>query len=154
MDPISQAEFAWAEKYNALQAENATLRSENYAEKAATKAFMDASTYATGLVEKLAGVVSDLTKTAIETNKEVAVIKSDIKYISAMNEKDHKSIIHDYQGAIALESERRVCGEKGIYDYVRANYVPGALIMPASSICPPVVTQCGQTTASPVVAQR
>ena len=43
--------------------------------------------------------------------------------------------------AIALEGERRINGDNGIMCYVQGNYVPGKLIMPASSICPPVMPE-------------
>lgn len=43
--------------------------------------------------------------------------------------------------AIALEGERRTNGDQSIMCYVQGNFVPGKLIMPASSICPPAMPQ-------------
>jgi hypothetical protein len=43
--------------------------------------------------------------------------------------------------AIALEGERRTTGDQSIMCYVQGNFVPGKLIMPASSICPPAMPQ-------------
>ncbi len=135
---VSQKEFEWAQKYNESEKKNAALEAVSVAREAATKAFTDASAYATGLVEKLTGVVSDITKTVIQQGQEVAVLKADIRCLSVSNEKDHAAIINGYQNAVALESERRKCGDENLYSYVNATFVPGKLVMPKSAICPPV----------------
>ena len=41
--------------------------------------------------------------------------------------------------AIQLESERRVCGDNNLMQYVNATFVPGRLVMPKDSICPEVM---------------
>lgn len=49
--------------------------------------------------------------------------------------------------AVALESERRVNGDQGLYGYVNATFVPGKLIMPSTSICPSVMPEFNSWTA-------
>lgn len=46
---------------------------------------------------------------------------------------------NEARGAIALEAERRDNGDKNIYCYVNSTFVPGKLVMPKDSICPPVM---------------
>lgn len=40
------------------------------------------------------------------------------------------------EGAIALESERRIAGDQNLYNYVNATFVPGKLVMPLDALCP------------------
>lgn len=53
----------------------------------------------------------------------------------------------ELRGAIALEAERRECGDKSLYAYVNATFVPGKMIMPASSVCPQPMPQYNSWTA-------
>ena len=50
-------------------------------------------------------------------------------------------------GAIALEAERRTAGDQNLYGYVNATFVPGKLIMPATSICPSCMPEYNSWTA-------
>lgn len=54
---------------------------------------------------------------------------------------------NEFRGAIALEAERRECGDKNLYNYVNATFVPGKLVMPKDSICPSVMPQYNSWTA-------
>lgn len=49
---------------------------------------------------------------------------------------------------IALEAERRQCGDTSILEYVNGHFVPGKLSMPLSSICPPAKPLCDSTSTS------
>ena len=47
---------------------------------------------------------------------------------------------------IALEAERRQCGDTSILEYVNGHFVPGNLVMPLSSICPAAKPLCDSST--------
>lgn len=49
---------------------------------------------------------------------------------------------------IALEAERRQCGDTSIIEYVNGHFVPGKLSMPLSSICPAAKPLCDGTTGT------
>ena len=47
----------------------------------------------------------------------------------------------EFYAAINLEAERRACGDQNVLATVyQKNYIPGEVVMPASKICPSVVT--------------
>lgn len=64
------------------------------------------------------------------SQKEISNLKEEL-----MNQKlcNLENKIHN---GLAIESERRVNGDSNVFNYCKATYVPGQLIMPASSICP------------------
>ena len=53
----------------------------------------------------------------------------------------------EFKAAIELESERRTAGDQNLYCYVNATFVPGKLVMPKDSICPPVMPEFNSWTA-------
>ncbi len=134
---ITQETFNWAEKYNQSQTENSFLRSENFTRQAATKAFEDSVTYAAGLNDKVNTNLKEIYGIVIQQGQEIAQLKGDIKTMAAANEKDHTILSEEFRGGLKLEAERRECGDKNLYSYVNGTFVPGKLIMPLSSICPP-----------------
>lgn len=101
---------------------------------------------------KLAGVVKDTTSALIEVgtavtriDKEVECLKTAMAKDQEINDLKMKAMDNRLSGAIALESERRTCGDQNLYNYVNATFVPGKLVMPLSSICPPAKPLCPNT---------
>lgn len=62
--------------------------------------------------------------------KEISALKEEL-----MNQK-FCNLENKISSGLAIESERRVNGDSNVFNYCKATYVPGQLIMPASSICP------------------
>lgn len=143
--PVTEKEFAWAERYNQAIAENSRLSSENFTRQAATKAFEDSVTYAAGLNDKQAGNLKELYGVVIAQGQEIAVLKSDLRCLSVVNEKDHEIITQGYKSAVALEAERRAAGDENLAADFNAKlawkasyspYINGQQVFcPNSSIC-------------------
>lgn len=90
----------------------------------------------------------DLDKKQAELAKGVECLNSKIDYeqkltsqkIDCCCEKTDlriQALRDETAAAIKLEAERRECGDQNLYSYVNATFVPGKLVMPLSSICPP-----------------
>ena len=114
---------------------------------------------------KISSIVKDVTASFIETGKELAVLNTKVQCMEermtsmkdTIDQKMDYEIrgvyreIHnskrELEGAIALESERRCCGDKNLYEYVNGTFVPGKLVLPASSVCPAPMPQYNSWTA-------
>lgn len=126
-----------------LREQLAEARAQNLARAAGDQSFRDSVTYASNLNDKQAIIIEKLSDGIIELKTEVATLKSDVRCLAAVNEQEHVAITNGYQSAVALESERRKCGDENLYAYVNATFVPGKLSMPLDSICPRPMAQCG-----------
>lgn len=141
-----------SEKLSALEAKLARERAERYTDQqilGSVKGIFDE--FRAGDA-KLAAVVKDTTSALIEVgnaltrvDKEVECIKTSMAKDQEINALKLQALDNKLSGAIALESERRTCGDQNLYNYVNATFVPGKLIMPLSSICPPAQPLCPQT---------
>ena len=121
----------------ALMAENAQLKAEKYTDSKIAEVYM------AGRNEKDAAVDRLLDKYIEPISKEIA----DMRVREAVTNSRLECLGKEFQAAIALESERRVAGDNNLMCYVNATFVPGKLIMPASSICPPAMPQYNSWTA-------
>lgn len=65
-----------------------------------------------------------------ESLKEISCLKEEL-----FNQKLN-ALRSDLSCMLAMEGEKRKCGDQGIYNYANATFVPGKLIMPSDSICP------------------
>lgn len=101
----------------------------------------------------------DLDKKQAELAKGVECLNSKIDYeqkltsqkIDCCCEKTDlriQALRDETAAAIKLEAERRECGDQNLYSYVNATFVPGKLVMPLSSICPPAQPATTTTTAA------
>lgn len=99
----------------------------------------------------------DLDKKQAELAKGVECLNSKIDYeqkltsqkIDCCCEKTDlriQALRDETAAAIKLEAERRECGDQNLYSYVNATFVPGKLVMPLSSICPPAQPATTTTT--------
>lgn len=162
---VSQAEFAYAQEVNKKDAELAQLKSEKYTDNNIIAAYKETVAQFKAADDRISGVVKETTQAFIETGKEVAVLKTEVsclkEQIAAMKETSDQKLnyeikgvyreIHcaknELEGAIKLESERRSCGDRNLYEYVNGTFVPGKLVMPADSVCPQPMSRYNSWTA-------
>lgn len=144
-----------------LREQISVLQAENFSRQAATQAFTDSVTYATTLNDKQGALLEKLSNAVISLQTENATLKSDIRCLSVVNEKDHQ-ILRDYTtSSVNLEAERRACADENLAanfnaklawkaDY--APYIDGQKVFcPDSSICGGILvaggcTSCGATS--------
>lgn len=138
-DAVTEKEFAQERAYASLFADYKSLQAERYTDKAViaqgekeaikdaklSQDLLDIGVAVTKLDQMM---VADRDKTALREQ----ILELKIKSV----EDKIKNSEDRLTGAIALESERRSCGDQNLYNYVNGTFVPGKLIMPATSICP------------------
>lgn len=162
---VTQAEMGYAQQINQKEAEIARLISEKYTDNNIISAYRETVGLFKEEDAKISSVVKDVTASFIETGKELAVLNTKVQCMEermstmkdTINQKMDYEIggvyreihntKHELEGAIALESERRCCGDKNLYEYVNGTFVPGKLILPASSVCPAPMPQYNSWTA-------
>lgn len=126
-------------KIGQLEAEIAYLRSENYADKVSNEVYKALESKIDSNLEKLYGFVIDL-------DKRTALNAQGLMYENQItNNKidcccDKMNIKFDY------ENRLRDLADAAIMSYVNGNFVPGKLVMPLASICPPAAA--ATTTAT------
>lgn len=62
--------------------------------------------------------------------------EANISCLCKETEAGFKMLKMEMCSAMALESERRECGDRNIYEYVHGHYVPGHLVIQPKDICP------------------
>ena len=117
-------------KISQLESEIAFLRSENYADKVANEVYRSLDARIRENMKEVYGFVIDL-------DKRTALNAQGLAYENQItNNKidcccDKMNIKFDY------ENKLRDIADQAIITYVNGNFVPGKLVMPLSSICPP-----------------
>lgn len=162
---VTQAELGYAQQINVKDAEIARLNSEKYTDNNIISAYRETVGLFKEEDAKISSIVKDVTASFIETGKELAVLNTKVQCMEermtsmkdTIDQKMDYEIrgvyreIHnskrELEGAIALESERRCCGDKNLYEYVNGTFVPGKLVLPASSVCPAPMPQYNSWTA-------
>lgn len=143
-----------------LRQQVATLTSEKYADGIGLQAYKEAVALSNTNDDKLRSVQDALTTAVIALDKQAAVNQANINCLvgkvdlntanirmlqdeacdsktrEAVLNSSIKAVASDATAAIALEAERRACGDKALRCFVEATYVPGSLVMPITSICP------------------
>lgn len=140
-----QAQYETKEA-SCLREQLATVRAERYADGVAISAFRDAQILSKEADAKINANYKELAQAIAEMKVNEAVVASDLKCLAVNTNSRLDALRAETQSAIALEGERRAAGDQNLYCYVNATFVPGKLVMPASAICPPVVTKCDVTT--------
>ncbi len=141
------------DRVSMLQAELAQQKSERYTDqqtlqtqKETFREFQKADDRLTAVISKMTDGFLQVGDAVSRLDKEVECIKTSMAKDQEINELKLQGLKAELSGAIALESERRACGDQNIYNYVNGTFVPGNLIMPASKICPPVQLECPKST--------
>ncbi len=126
-------------KIGQLEAEIAYLQAENYADKIGNEVYRTLDNKITANLEKLYGFVIDLDKrTALNAQGLMYENQITNNKIDCCCDKMH--IKFDY------ENRLRDLADANIINYVNGTFVPGKLIMPLSSICPPAAPATTTTT--------
>lgn len=126
-----------------LMAENSVLKSEKYTDAAVISAYEKSVAQANVIYDRIAANQKEAFVAIAALDKQAAVNACHVDQLEktvakladeACNQKAFNVAI---QGELRLESERRACGDENLKAYVDGTFVPGKLIMPLSSICPP-----------------
>ena len=121
----------------ALMSENAQLKAEKYTDSKIAEVYMAGRNEKDALADRL------LDKYIEPISKEIA----DMRVREAVTNARVDCLGKEFKAAIELESERRTAGDQNLYCYVNATFVPGKLVMPKDSICPPVMPEFNSWTA-------
>lgn len=128
-------------KIGQLESEIAFLRSENYADKVANEVYRS-------LDERIRENMKEVYGFVIDLDKRTALNAQGLAYENQItNNKidcccDKMNIKFDY------ENKLRDIADQAIITYVNGNFVPGKLVMPLSSICPPAAPATTTTTTT------
>lgn len=126
-------------RISALEADLARERSERYADSVATAVYREAVSMSNAKDEKINANYKELAQAVAALDKDAAVNKEHIACLQDGVAREFRAVREEFASAIALESERRSCGDQNLYSYVNATFVPGKLVMPKEAICPPVM---------------
>ncbi len=137
------------EKISMLQAELAQQKSERYTDQQTLQSQKETFREFQKADERLTAVISRMTDGFLQVgnglsrlDKEVECLKTTMAKNQEINDLKLAGVKSELSGAIALESERRVCGDQNNYNYVNATFVPGKLVMPLAAICPEAMPKC------------
>ena len=191
---VTQIEMGYVQEINKRDSEISKLLSEKYTDNNILAAYRETVGLFKAEDEKISSIVKDVTSSFIETGKELAVLNTKVQCLedrmismnNATNERlgyEIKGVYRDIhstkkeleggialeserrscgdknlfeyingakrelEGGIALEAERRCCGDKSLYEYVNSTFVPGKLVMPSTSVCPQPMPQYNSWTA-------
>ena len=128
-------------KIGQLESEIAFLRSENYADKVANEVYRS-------LDERIRENMKEVYGFVIDLDKRTALNAQGLAYENQItNNKidcccDKMNIKFDY------ENKLRDIADQAIITYVNGSFVPGKLVMPLSSICPPAAPATTTTTTT------
>lgn len=143
-------ESKWEARYNNLLAEFQNLKSEQYTDRAIIDYNKDKFEFN-----------KDISNAIVDDRTRIAALeqKSDCqKEVSALKEQYFLEKIKNlecmFSSGIALEAERRCNGDQNLFNYSNATFVPGKLIMPATSICPSVMPQYNSWVAPTATASN
>ena len=126
-------------KIGELQSEIAYLKGENYSDKVANEVYRALDAKISANLEKLYGFVIDL-------DKRTALNAQGLMYENRITDNkidcccDKMNIKFDY------ENRLRDIADQAIINYVNGTFVPGKLVMPLTSICPPAAAAATTTT--------
>lgn len=131
------------DRVSMLQAELAQQKSERYTDQQTLQSQKETFREFQKADEKIASVLSRMTDGFLQVGNAVSRLDKEIECIKTSMVKDQEinslklnALEEKLTGAIAVESERRACGDQNIYNYVNGTFVPGKLVMPLDSICP------------------
>ena len=129
-----------------LQGRIAELEGEKYTDNAIITAYKDTYAQFTAQDNKISNVVKDTTGALIETGQAVARLNEQVACLKEqLNSKfDFTNQKMDYEikaarteaaNLVAMEGERRACGDEKILAYVDGHFIPGTLKLPEREIC-------------------
>lgn len=151
---VTEKEMAYIQQLNAERAKLAEVTAERYADSVGIATYKEAVSMSNKQDEKFGALLKDVTSEVIRQGQEVAVLKADIRCLNskvdyenaALNtkintsveslDKDIKCCHKSLVDAIALESERRACGDEKVVAWVQSqDYIKGVIKIPGNDIC-------------------
>lgn len=127
-------------KIGQLESEIAFLRSENYADKVSNEVYKALDAKISANLEKLYGFVIDL-------DKRTALNAQSLAYENQITNNKIECCEDKVNVKFFYENKLRDLADANIISYVNANFVPGKLVMPITSICPEPAQATTPTTA-------
>lgn len=128
-------------KIGQLESEIAFLRSENYADKVANEVYQALDARIRENMEKVYGFVIDL-------DKRTALNAQGLAYENQITNNKIDCCCEKMNIKFDYENKLRDLADQTIITYVNANFVPGKLVMPLTSICPPAAAATTTTTGA------
>ena len=128
-------------KIGQLESEIAFLKSENYADKVANEVYQALDARIRENMEKVYGFVIDL-------DKRTALNAQGLAYENQITNNKIDCCCEKMNIKFDYENKLRDLADQTIITYVNANFVPGKLVMPLSSICPPAAPATTTTTGA------
>lgn len=148
---------------SALEAENAQLKAEKYADSTGINTFKESAALVDKLDARYSGLIRDLNEEAV--NNRIAAARQEEQIKCLQKEFDYKlnaveaKLTSDMRmgftnlgHAIEVESERRMHEDCDIRKWTECNFVPWSRKLDASLLCPPVqlaATAGGASNAQP-----
>lgn len=126
-------------KIGQLESEIAFLRSENYADKVSNEVYKALDAKISANLEKLYGFVIDL-------DKRTALNAQSLAYENQITNNKIECCEDKFNVKFFYENKLRDLADANIITYVNANFVPGKLVMPITSICPEPAVATTPTT--------
>lgn len=129
-------------KIGQLESEIAFLKGENYADKVANEVYRSLDARIRDNMEKVYSFVIDL-------DKRTALNAQGLAYENQITNNKIDCCCDKMNIQFAYENRIRDLADDNILCYVNANFVPGKLVMPLTSICPPAAAATTTTTTTP-----
>lgn len=146
-DYVTEAEFNMQKRFDEVNSALTKEKAERYADQAVIKGNERLYDFRKDIADAIVADRDRLSRIEgkLSCNDEVSALKERLLYEKI------DAVRNEARAAVALESERRVNGDQGIFGYVNATFVPGKLIMPKNRICPEPMDRYNSWTA-PVTA--
>ena len=128
-------------KISQLESEIAFLRSENYADKVANEVYQSLDARMRENMEKVYRFVIDL-------DKRTALNAQGLAYENQITNNRIDCCCDKMNIKLEYENRLRDLADQAIITYVNASFVPGKLVMPLTSICPPAAPATTTTTTT------
>jgi hypothetical protein len=145
---VTQKESEYLRQIDSLEAVLSKEKAERYTDYAVINQAEKEAANQKAFYEAFLQVGNGLTKLDQQFN----CLNEKLALKEKMVEMQFDSMKKEFCGAIALEAERRTCGDQSLYGYVNATFVPGKLIMPAENICPEQMPRYNSWTAPTTTA--
>ena len=117
-------------KISQLESEIAFLRSENYADKVASEVYRS-------LDERIRENMKEVYGFVIDLDKRTALNAQGLAYENQITNNKIDCCCDKMNIKFEYENRLRDLADATIMTYVNGNFVPGKLVMPLTSICPP-----------------
>lgn len=131
-DYVTEAEFNMQKRFDDVNAALTKEKAERYADQAVISGNERLYNFRKDIADAIVQDRDRLSRIEgkLSCNEEISALKEKLLYEKIA------AVRNEAISAVALESERRVNGDQGLYGYVNATFVPGKLVMPKNRICP------------------